>query len=227
MRFYGRKNSEIQGKQITLYLSGNERSPLIILNNFYGDGSNVCKELEKMDLEEFHLASIGNLKWNHDMTPWYCDPLSPGDEPCTGGADEYLRLLTERMIPDICKENELTPSYIGIAGYSLAGLFAVYAMYRTDVFNRVASMSGSLWFPGFVDYAKSNRMERIPDKMYLSLGSKEAITRNPVLKTVQANTETLFEFYRQAGVDITFEQNEGNHYQDADLRSAKGIAAML
>lgn len=35
-----------------------------------------------MDLEEFHLASVGNLKWNHDMTPWYCDPLSPGDELC-------------------------------------------------------------------------------------------------------------------------------------------------
>lgn len=40
--------------------------------------------------------------------------------------------------------------FIGIAGYSLAGLFALYALYKTDVFTRVASMSGSLWFPGIM-----------------------------------------------------------------------------
>ena len=41
-------------------------------------------------------------------------------------------------------------SFIGIAGYSLAGLFALYALYKTDAFTRVASMSGSLWFPGIM-----------------------------------------------------------------------------
>lgn len=225
--FYVKKKSEIQGKKITLYLSNNKRSPLIILNNYSGDGSSVCKELEKMDIEEFHLASIGNLNWDHDMTPWYCDPLSQGDTPCTGGADEYLKLLIEKIVPDICKDNGIVPSYIGIVGYSLAGLFAIYAMYHTNMFKRVASMSGSLWFPGFVDYIKVSKIERIPDKMYLSLGNKEATTKNQILKTVQTNTEVIYDFYQEKGVNVEFEQNEGNHFKDAALRSAKGIAAIL
>ena len=43
--------------------------------------------------------------------------------------------------------------YHAIAGDSMAGLFAVYALYRTQVFSRVASASGSLWYPGLLEYA--------------------------------------------------------------------------
>lgn len=58
-------------------------------------------------------------------------------------------------------------------------------------------MSGSLWVPGFVDYIKANKPVKVPDKIYLSLGRKEAITRNPVLKTVQANTEVIYDFFQK------------------------------
>jgi len=33
--------------------------------------------------------------------------------------------------------------------------------------------------------------------------------------------------YRTLGVDVTYELNPGNHFRDAALRSAKGIAAIL
>ena len=84
----------------------------------------------------------------------------------------------------------------GIAGYSLAGLFALYAIYRTDVFSRVGCMSGPLWFPGFKEYIFSHEPKKPPDCIYFSLGDKEAKTRNPVLKTVQENTETIRAFTR-------------------------------
>ena len=75
--------------------------------------------------------------------------------------------------------------FTGIAGYSLGGLFALYAAYHCDEFRRVASMSGSLWFPDFREYVLSHDFANRPDRIYLSLGDKEAKTRNPVLKTVQ------------------------------------------
>lgn len=215
------------GKEITLYLSAKENSPLIILNNYAGDGKSVVDEMTRLRVADFNLLCIGKLNWDHDMTPWYCPPLSPEDTPCTGGADEYLNLLLNEIIPEARERIRGESAYLGIAGYSLAGLFALYAMYRTDAFDRVASMSGSLWFPDFKEYCLTHEIKRKPDKMYLSLGDKEAKSKNKMLMTVQENTEALATYYKELCIDVTWELNPGNHFKDAALRSAKGIMAII
>ncbi len=215
------------GKAITLYPAQRSGAPLIILNNFTGNASGVTKAMEQIGCADCNLASIGGLNWDADMTPWYCPPLSENDTPCTGGADTYLTLLLEEILPQILERLDGAPTFFGIAGYSLAGLFALYALYQTDRFARCASMSGSLWFPDFVAYAQTHTLKRMPDKLYLSLGDREDKTSNPVLKAVGQNTVTLAQYYRSLGIDTQYEQNPGNHYKDAALRSAKGIAALL
>ena len=113
--------------------------------------------------------------------------------------------------------------YVGIAGYSLAGLFALYAMYRCDCFARVASMSGSLWFPKFREYVLRYAMVRKPEKLYMSLGDAEAKTKHAVLKTVQENTEAILQHYQELGVDVRWELNPGNHFRDAALLAPLGL----
>lgn len=221
------KKFEINAKTATLYLSEKENMPLIVLNNYSGDGASVLEKLEMLNCPDRNLLVVGNLNWDHDMTPWYCPPLSENDTPCTGGADEYLDLMQSEIIPRAKELIKGEPSFLGIAGYSLAGLFAIYAMYRTDIFDRVASMSGSLWFPDFKQYCFEHKIKRNPDKLYLSLGDKEAKSRNKLLMTVQDNTEALAAHYKELGINVTWELNPGNHFKDAALRSAKGIAAII
>lgn len=218
---------EVAEKEATLYHSKESGSPLIILNNYAGDGESVMEAVGELEEKDFNLLCVGKLKWNHDMTPWYCPPTSPQDTPCTGGADEYLRLLLNDILPECLRRVNGTPSHISIAGYSLAGLFALYALYQTDVFERAASMSGSLWFPDFKEYVFSHEMKRKPEKIYLSLGDKEAKTRNRYLKAVQENTENIAAHFREEEIDVTLEMNPGNHFKDASLRSAKGILAII
>ena len=215
------------GKEISLYLSDKRDCPLIVLNTFEGGGAQVLAEARKMGGGDFSLLSVGGLDWNRDMSPWECAPVMAQDEGYAGGADSYLSLLLEEILPEGLKRLPESPSWIGIAGYSLAGLFALYALYRTDIFARAASMSGSLWFPGFGGFVRSHDMKRAPEKLYLSLGDKEAKTRNPYLKTVQENTEAAVQLYRDRGLDVTWELNPGNHFRDAELRSAKGILGIL
>ena len=221
------KKYTAEEREATLYMADSKDRPLVILNNYSGDGSSVMKALKEMGCPDFNLLCIGNLKWNHDMTPWYCPPLSPEDTPCTGGADDYLQLLVSEILPEAKKLVKGIPSHISLAGYSLGGLFALYACYNCDAFERMASMSGSLWFPDFRDYVFNHSMKRIPDKIYLSLGDTEARTKNPTLKMVQNNTEEIFGHYRNLGLDVVWEMNPGNHFKDAALRSAKGIMAIL
>lgn len=215
------------GKEMTLYLSAKENSPLIILNNYAGDGKSVADELERLGAVDFNMLCTENLNWEHDMAPWYCPPLSSEDAPCTGGADAYLELLLTEIIPEAREHIKGEPVHLGIAGYSLAGLFAVYAMYRTAAFDRVASMSGSLWFPDFKEYCMAHEIKRVPDKLYLSLGDKEAKSRNKMLMTVRENTEALAAYYKELGMDVVWELNPGNHFKDTALRSAKGIMAII
>ena len=118
-------------------------------------------------------------------------------------------------------------SWRGIAGYSLAGLFALYAIYQTDLFSRVGSMSGSLWFPGMKEYIFSHEPKRRPDCIYFSLGDKESKTRNPVLRSVRLNTEETQAFYQGKGIDTVFQLNPGNHYNHAIERTAAGLCWLL
>ncbi len=78
-----------EGREVVLYISEGRDAPLIVLNNYSGDGSSVIRELKALGAGDLNLLCVGNLKWDHDMTPWYCPPLSPQDTPCTGGAEHY------------------------------------------------------------------------------------------------------------------------------------------
>ena len=216
-----------KGKTISIFPSLEATAPIVYLNTFSDEGQKVYEAAQAAGCPPFTLVSISDLDWNHDMVPWDSPPAFKNAEPCTGGADEYLRLLTEEIIPAAEKKINGVPRWRGIAGYSLAGLFALYAIYRTDLLSRVGSMSGSLWFPGMKDYIFFHEPKRWPDCMYFSLGDKESKTRNPVLRNVRQNTEEIHAFYRSKGIDTAFHLNPGNHYNQAVERTATGLCWLL
>lgn len=212
-------------KKIRLFESAG--APLIILHTFQDEGEQVYRAVKNLSPENFSLAAVDRLNWDDEMSPWAIPPISKGDTPCTGGADKYLRTFEEFILPEIFSHLSEKPAYVAAAGYSLAGLFAVYSMYRTKIFSRIASASGSFWFPNFLDFVQTNKILRVPDKIYFSLGDKEAKTRNKILQTVEDNTRQLKNFYAAAGIQTFFELNAGNHFQQSTERTAKGIAYIL
>ena len=216
-----------KGKTISIFPSLEATAPIVYLNTFSDEGQKVYEAAQAAGCPPFTLVSISDLDWNHDMVPWDSPPAFKNAEPCTGGANEYLRFLTEEIIPAAEKKINGVPRWRGIAGYSLAGLFALYAIYRTDLLSRVGSMSGSLWFPGMKDYIFFHEPKRWPDCMYFSLGDKESKTRNPVLRNVRQNTEEIHAFYRSKGIDTAFHLNPGNHYNQAVERTATGLCWLL
>ncbi len=101
-------------------LSHKEKAPLVIVNTFQGDGSEIYTALRSMTDRIFCLAVISDIDWDDEMSPWDCPPLYRNDSPCTGGADKYLNKLTDIIIPAIKNELANQPEYIAIAGYSLS-----------------------------------------------------------------------------------------------------------
>lgn len=210
-----------------LFRGENETSPLVILNTFENEGAAVFNAVRSLTDADFSLLEVSGMEWNRDLSPWEAPAVFKNDAPFGGKADDYLKELTETVIPSAVSDLGDEPSAVYIAGYSLAGLFAVYSLFRTPVFSGAASASGSMWFPGFNDFASSHDLAASPSKVYLSLGDREAKTRNPVMATVQDNTEKMAQLFRDRGVDVTYELNPGNHFQEPELRMAKGICGIL
>ena len=123
--------------------------------------------------QEFGLIAVKVRNWNTDLSPWVA-PAAFGNEGFGNGAADTLTEIM-KLIKDPCK------TYI-IGGYSLAGLFALWASTRTDLFCGVAAASPSVWFPGFIDYMADHSVHA--GTVYLSLGDKEEKTRNPVMSKV-------------------------------------------
>ena len=171
------------------------------------------RELTGMD---FCLTAIKVNDWNKDLSPWEAPAVFGIENFGDGAADTLKEILS------LCTDKD-KKYYIG--GYSLAGLFAMWAIAQTDRFEGVAAASPSVWFPDFLEYIR----ERKPlcRKIYLSLGDKEEKTRNPVMATVGDKIRELDSFLAREGFDCVLEWNEGNHFKDFDIRTAKAFASVM
>ena len=222
---------QIHNRTITLFRDTDKPCPLIIMNQYAGvpghDNSVVWKACQGIHTPSFTLAVLNKTdeEWNDEMTPWYAPPLFPGDTACGGKADQYLSELTCTIIPEL--KTLLNPTYVALAGYSLAGLFSVYAMYKTDIFDRIVSGSGSFWYPDIVTFIKTHEIKKSPQRLYFSLGDQECKDPTPLLQSVQTNTQAVHEWFANLGITTIFELNHGNHYQHIAQRMARGIQWML
>jgi len=163
------------------------------------------------------------VDWNNDLSPWPAPRAYRGGAAFGGGAPAYLRQLTGEILPRAEAELGLVPPWRGIAGYSMAGLFALYALFAADLFSRAASMSGSLWYDGFAEYLEGRRPPRLPGRVYLSLGEKESLSRSPRLAAVGSCTRRAAALFEGWGVDCRFESSPGGHFDDVARRTAAGI----
>ncbi len=219
---------EAGGKLVTLYgaVSSAEPCPVVFLNTVMDEGEKVYTACRKLGAPPFVLATISRVNWSDDMTPWPTEALAKWESRCGGMADLYLEKLEGEIVPAVCEALPFTPSGLYLAGYSLGGLFALYALWKTTLFTRVASASGSLWYPDFAEYCLTEAPAGVPERVYLSLGSKETKSRGRTA-CLLGNTTAVGDRLRDLGAEVVFEENPGGHTHEADRRMAKGIIALL
>lgn len=162
--------------------------------------------------------------WNRDLSPWATKKVFRGGEDFSGGANDFLKNLVENIIPFVENKFDITNCKRIIAGYSLAGLFSAYAFYKTAAFSSGASVSGSLWYDGFIDFAKSADFFRTPERFYFSVGDREKNTKNSRMAAVEDCTRAAAELFRSRGTNVEFELNPGGHFENPEERLAKGVA---
>ncbi|MBQ7371278.1 MAG: esterase [Blautia sp.] len=177
---------------------------------------NEVKCIAARSVEPFFLIAVKIDHWNTDLSPWEASAVF-GKENFGNGAS-----VTLAEILSLCSDK--SKSYF-IGGYSLAGLFALWAGYQTELFSGIAAASPSVWFPEFLNYMKEHELKT--DTVYLSLGDKEEKARNPVMATVGEKIREAQALLIKQGINCVLEWNEGNHFKNADIRTAKAFAWTL
>lgn len=170
-----------------------------------------------------NLLIIDPGNWYDALSPWPAPAVDSRGGGFGGHAERFLQTLITGVLPAAEEQFGLSPACRALCGYSLAGLFALYALYRTNVFACVASASGSLWYDGFLDFLRAS-MPCVPNaRVRLSLGNREEFARNPRLAAVGDATRGAEEILRSQGLDVTLTMNPGGHFRETDLRLSRLI----
>lgn len=199
----------------------NQTGP-IILWGMYPHRKDELEKTKKSIIElvgeKFYMLIAFEVSdWNGEFSPWKSELL---DNSFSGGAIKTLNYLTNELIPAI-KNKYGTEREIYLMGYSLAGLFALWAMYQTDIFAGALSCSGSLWYPEFISYIKKKKPFK-NRKIYISLGGKEANTKNKLMAMIADCTKEMVEILKVDNI-VKYEMNSGGHFADAGKRLAKAV----
>ncbi len=171
----------------------------------------------------FSLVAFKIEDWNQELSPWPAPPVL-GKIPFGDGAGETLSYILDQLLPAL-QEQGFDTSHCLLGGYSLAGLFSLWAAYQTDQFEAIAAASPSVWFPRWIEYASDKKP--FADAIYLSLGDKEEKARNQLMAQVGKAIRRQHEILTEQGMKTILEWNPGNHFADSDKRTAKAFAWLL
>jgi len=215
----------ICGKKCILYL--NEDTEYILIQpvdeNDISVLDNEVKHIEENTDRNFSLVAFKIEDWNSELTPWEM-PLLRGKGNFGDGATRTLEFIKNDLIPALSEyinsgNNEI--KYI-LGGYSLAGLFSLWSGYQTDIFEGIAAVSPSVWYKRWREYVEAGKP--LSEKIYLSLGDTEEKTKHQILSKIGDNIRKQHEILEKSeNVKTVLEWNEGNHFQNPDIRTAKGF----
>ena len=213
---------DIAGRKCRLFGSD---SPAYILIQPSARHENATLEDEAGKIEEltsipFVLSTIELEDWMVDLMPWPDSNISREPEAGKHGQDtlEYLLLS---LIPELQKRYGPLPVILG--GYSLGGLFALWASAQSDSFQAVAAASPSVWIRDWIPFAKKH--VPMADAVYLSLGDQEEHVRNQAIARVGDCLRTQYSLLQeQLGPGhCTLFWEQGNHFNDNEGRLARAF----
>ncbi len=208
--------SNISDRELTIYLPPSYQEagtgfPVVYLQDqgelFHPAASNSLETLEALfaagKLMELILVGVETKTRQRDYTPWHAPALEQRYGDFEGRGADYLAFLVDEVKAYIDRTFQTLPQpeRTGIGGVSLGGLIALYAAYiYPGVFGRIASISGSLWYDGFVEYMEAQPLTCTGRKVYLDVGSLEGAAKTNRQKTMVPQTKAAYQILRNKGL---------------------------
>lgn len=211
----------IEGRECFVHCSGH---PEVILLQLTARHEHKHLQAELQEIEHkakrgFLFVGINLDAWTTCLMPWADEAVIRDNEKPE--ADSTLQYIISCLLPWLNGSYGQLPCILG--GYSLGGLFALWAATKEERFYGVAAASPSVWIKGWLTYSASNHL--LCRQAYLSLGDREEHVRNQRMAAVgTCIREYLLTAKKQIGeVQVTMEWNKGGHFDDEPQRMARAF----
>lgn len=164
-----------------------------------------------------------DIDGSRDFTPWPEAGIWEGEE-FTGEAAGYLSFLTDAALPYLEEKFSASPDPArrALLGYSLGGLFTLWAMGKCAPFGAFCSLSGSLWYEGFAEYLQNAPLKGT-ERVYLSLGDREEFGGPPRMRAVGDRTRQAHAELSKRLPEVFLEWNKGGHGKGVTTRWKKAL----
>ena len=167
-------------------------------------------------LSEKHGVSvvvIDDVDWNNDLTPWPAEGVFKKAKPFGGKAVAFLDKLTNEIVPGTERDMGIEYAERTLLGVSLSGLFAVWAAFNTDAFANIISISGSLWYDGFIEWMEKQMPSTQLKKVCMLLGEKEKNAKEKRMAAVEERSILAADILKaKSQAAVSFELVEGTHF---------------
>lgn len=202
------KEIKTDGLNCLYSIAGNSRKivyilyPMDILRNWIDSASNCF---------DATIVVITGMDWDNDLTPWPEKGVPRGCPDFRGNAPQFLSRL-EKAVSIIESTLSVHDAERTLAGVSLSGLFTLWQWPQNKLFHNIIALSGSFWYPGFMEWFAEQDYSEKSGKVCMLLGDKEADSKVKAFQPVAVNTQEIASRLTESGVTTVFEMVPGNHY---------------
>ena len=198
---------------------------MILPEGIKGDLCDGLKELSGK--HGISIVLIEDVNWNDDLTPWPAVGVFKKAKPFGGKAAAFLDKLTHEIIPEAERDLGIEDAERTLLGVSLSGLFAVWSAFNTDAFTNIISISGSLWYDGFIEWMKEQTPSPQLKKICMLLGEKEKNAKEKRMSTVEERSLAAADILKgKSQATVTFELVEGTHFSPVLPRMERAMMAL-
>ncbi|MDE6652916.1 MAG: hypothetical protein K2K37_00820 [Muribaculaceae bacterium] len=173
------------------------------------------------------IVVITGMDWQNVFSPWSAPGVPKGDPDFKGESPDFLKLLQSKVIPAI-EQNLRTSNPVerNLVGISMSGLFALWQWMECDTFKSIASLSGSFWYQGLIEWMQKIQIPHKTGKAFFLLGDQESHSNVKAFNSVGINTAEIIKLLKSAGIRTEFESVPGNHFANAIPRLEEAFNAL-
>lgn len=173
------------------------------------------------------IVVITGMDWQNVFSPWPAIGVPHGNPDFKGESPEFLHKLRNIIIPKVetslgvCNNPDRT-----LIGVSMSGLFALWQWIECDTFRNIASLSGSFWYEGFMEWVESKTIPHKDGIAFFLLGQQEASSNVKAFRSVGTNTTAIVNLLQNNGIKVRFESVPGKHYSNPIPRLEAAFSAI-
>lgn len=159
------------------------------------------------------IVVITGMDWDNDLTPWSARGVPKGTPNFQGNAQAFMKKMND-LVAAIEQRYNTSPSIERtLVGVSLSGLYTLWQWSECNLFDNIASLSGSFWYEGFMAWFVQQNFKSKKGKAYFLLGKQESHSRVKAFDSVEINTQRIVAALQSQDVRTKFDMVPGNHYQ--------------